>query len=83
MALEKQEVLDQIIVQERGTIEWRIATRIVDDGVFLSESYWRSTLTPGQDLSNIPDTVKNICDVVWTPQVIADWETYVSQLENV
>ena len=83
MALEKQEVLDQINVKERGTIEWRIATRIVDDGVFLSESYWRSVLTPGQDLSNIPDAVKNICDVVWTPQVIADWETYVSQLENV
>jgi len=83
MALEKQEVIDQINVKERGTVEWRIATRIVDDGVFLSESYWRSVLTPGQDLSNIPDAVKNICDVVWTPQVIADWETYVSQLENV
>lgn len=76
MALEKQEVVDLINVQERGTVEWRIATRIVDDGVFLSESYWRSTLQPGEDLSGIPDVVKNICEAVWTPQVIADWNTF-------
>jgi hypothetical protein len=74
MALEKQEVIDLISVKEHGLIEWRVATRIVDDGVFLSQSYWRSTLSPGQDLSNIPDAVKDICEVVWTPQVIADWE---------
>jgi DNA-binding transcriptional LysR family regulator len=70
--------VDQITVTENGIVLYREATRIMEDGNELSKTYHRSSLTPGQDLTGVPDSVVAIANVAWTPEVIA---AYQAQLE--
>ena len=74
MAIEKQTVVDQITVTENGTVLYREATRIIEDGNLLTQTYHRTSLTPGQDLTGQPDKVVAIAQVAWTPEVVAAYE---------
>ena len=74
MAITKQIVVDQITVTENGIILYREATRIMEDGVQLSQTFHRSSLTPAQDLTGIPANVVAICNVAWTAEVIAAYQ---------
>ena len=74
MSLTKTTVVDQITVQENGYIFYREATRIMEDGNEISKTYHRSSLTPAQDLTGIPDNVVAICNTVWTAEVIAAYQ---------
>ena len=74
MSLTKQTVVDQITVTENGIVLYREATRIMEDGVQLSQTYHRSSLTPAQDLTGVPANVVAICNVAWTPEVIAAYK---------
>ena len=66
----KQVVIDQIEVTEHGIIQVRIATRIMEDGVQLSQAYHRHCLSPGDDLSGQDEKVSAIAKAVWTKDVI-------------
>jgi hypothetical protein len=74
MALTKQTVVDQITVTKNGIILYREATRIMEDEVQLSQTYHRTSLTPGQDITDQPANVQAICNAAWTPAVIAAYE---------
>jgi hypothetical protein len=74
MALTKEQKIDQITVTENGTVLYREATRIMEDGKQLSQTYHRSSLTPAQDLTDIPANVVAICNVAWTDEVIAAYQ---------
>jgi len=74
MAITKQTVVDQVTVTENGTILYREATRIIEDGVQLTQTYHRTSLTPGQDLTGQPANVVAIAQAAWTPQVIAAYQ---------
>jgi hypothetical protein len=74
MSLTKETVVDQITVTENGIVLYREATRIMEDGNELSKTYHRTSLTPGQDLTDQPSNVVAICNVAWTPEVIAAYE---------
>jgi DNA-binding transcriptional LysR family regulator len=78
MALTKQTVVDQITVTENGTVLYREATRIMEDGNQLSQNYHRTSLTPGQDLTGQPANVTAICNVAWTPEVIAAYQAQLA-----
>lgn len=78
MALTKETVVDQITVTENGTVLYREATRIMEDGKQLSQTYHRTSLTPGQDLTGQPTNVVAICNAAWTPAVIAAYEAQVA-----
>jgi len=78
MALTKETVVDQITVTENGIVLYREATRIMEDGNQISQTYHRTSLTPAQDLTGQPANVVAICNVAWTPEVIA---AYVAQQE--
>jgi len=69
MSLTKTTVVDQITVTEYGVVLYREATRIMEDGNELSKTYHRSSLTPEQDLTGVPDSVKAICNTAWTDEV--------------
>ena len=71
MAITKETAVDQITVTENGTILYREATRIIEDGTELTKTYHRNSLTPAQDLTGVPDKVVAICNTAWTPEVIA------------
>ena len=70
MSLTKSTVIDQITVCENGIILYREATRIMEDGNQISQTYHRSSLTPAQDLTGVPEKVVAICNVAWTQEVI-------------
>jgi hypothetical protein len=74
MALTKETVVDQITVTENGIVLYREATTIKEDGEEISKKYHRTSLTPGQDLAGQPEKVVAICQVAWTPEVIAAYE---------
>jgi hypothetical protein len=74
MPITKETVIDQITVTENGIILYREATRIIEDGNLLTQTYHRSSLIPGQDLTDIPEKVVAICNTVWTPEVIASYQ---------
>lgn len=70
MALTKETVVDQTTVSENGIVMYREATRIKEDGTLISQTYHRTSLTPGQSLNGVPDSVAKIARVVWTTDVI-------------
>ena len=74
MSLTKTKTVDQITVTENGTILYREATRIMEDGVQLSQTYHRSSLTPGQDLTGVPANVVAHCNTAWTAEVVAAYQ---------
>ena len=74
MALTKETVVDQITVTENGTVLYREATRIMEDGNELSKTYHRTSLAPEADLTGVPANVVAICNVAWTPEVIAAYK---------
>ena len=77
MALTETKVIDQITVTENGTVLYREATRILKDGDQIAQTYHRTSLTPGQDLTGQPANVTAICNAAWTPTVI---EAYQAQI---
>jgi hypothetical protein len=70
----KQTVVDQVTVTENGIVLYREATRIIEDGVELTKTYHRTSLTPGQDLTGQPEKVVAIAQAAWTPEVVAAYE---------
>jgi archaellum component FlaF (FlaF/FlaG flagellin family) len=77
MALTKETVVDQITVTENGTVLYRQAIRIMEDGKQLSQTYHRTSLIPGQDLTGQPANVAAICNLTWTEAVIAAYQAQV------
>ena len=74
MSLTKTTTVDQITISENGIILYREATRIMEDGVQLSQTYHRSSLTPGQDLTGVPANVVAHCNTAWTADVVAAYQ---------
>jgi len=81
MSLTKTTTVDQIVVQENGTVLYREATRIMEDGNQISQTYHRSSLTPAQDLTGVPANVVAICNTAWTAEVIAAYQAAVVAAE--
>ena len=71
MALTKEVAVDQITVTENGIVLVRETTTIKEDGVEISKKYHRNSFAPASDVSGQPDNVQAICNVAWTPKVVA------------
>ena len=70
MALTKEAVVDKVEVTESGHVQVRTATRIVEDGNVISQSYHRHVVAPGDDYSAEEAKVQAICAAVHTQEVI-------------
>ena len=77
MALEKQTVVDKIEVLENNCVQVRTATRIMEDGVQLSQSYHRHVVAPGDDYSGEDARVQAICAATHTAEVIAAYQAAI------
>jgi len=82
MAITKEKIIDQITVVEDGTVLYREATKIIEDGVILTKTYHRTSLEPGVDLSDQPANVVAICQVSWTPEVIAAYQEKMAKINQ-
>ena len=74
MALTKEIAVDQITVTENGVVLVREATRIMEDDKELSKTYHRTSFPPASDVSAQPQNVQDICNVVWTTQIISAYK---------
>ena len=72
--LTKISVVDKTEVLENGCVQVRTATRIMEDGQVLSQSFHRHVVAPGQDYSGEDAKVQAICAAVHTPECIAAYE---------
>ena len=78
MALTKEIVVDKIEVLEKGQVQVRTATRVLVDGVQLSQAYSRHILVPctkasgsweDTDISGEDAEVQAIANAKWTSEV--------------
>ena len=78
MALTKETIVDKIEVLEMGEVQVRTATRILEDGVQLSQSYHRHVVEPSTkvsgswadtDISGEDARVQAIATATWTSAV--------------
>ena len=74
MSLTKTTNVDQITVTENGTILYREATSFLENGVAITKTFHRNSLTPGQDLTGVPANVVAHCNTAWTADVVAAYE---------
>ena len=87
MALTESTENDKIEVVNRWNIQVRKATIIKKDGVELTRSFHRHTLTPGSldasdnliatDISGEDADVQAICNAAWTAQVKTDYTAFL------
>ena len=81
MALTKETIVDKIEVLEKGQVQVRTATRVLEDGVALSSSFHRHVLAPGDDLSEQDAKVSAIATATWTPEVVTAYEAMIAAQE--
>ena len=93
MALSKVTVIDKIEVLEKGNVQVRTATRVLEDGVELSSSFHRHVVEPqvrsgyekdvsagtwaATDVTGEDARVAAICTASWTAEVIAAYKASV------
>ena len=72
---------DTITILSTGVFEHLRKTRVYEDGELLGERNHRTTYTPDMDPTTLPNKIAKIANVVWTAQVIADWNANALQAE--
>ena len=87
MALTETSENDKIEVVNKWNIQVRKATIIKKDGVELTRTFHRHTLTPGEldasdnlvatNISGEDADVQAICNAAWTTQVKTDYTAYL------
>jgi len=93
MALSKIAVVDKIEVLEKGQVQVRTATRVLEDGVELSSSFHRHVVEPqvrsgyekdvsagtwaATDVTGEDARVQAICTASWTASVIAAYKAQI------
>jgi len=71
MTIEKIQSVDLIEIIESGCVQVRTATRIVEDGQIISQSFHRHVVAPGVDYSGEDARVQAICAATHTPTVVS------------
>jgi archaellum component FlaF (FlaF/FlaG flagellin family) len=69
MALTKEVVADKIEVvatEDGSVVQVRTATKVLEDGAVISQSYHRHVIQSGDDWSSEPSNVQAICNAVFS-----------------
>ena len=86
MALSKTTVVDKVEVLEKGQVQVRTATRVMEDGVELSSSFHRHVVVPSvktgdtwgdTDISGEDARVQAIATATWTSAVKTAYQEMV------
>ena len=86
MALSKVTVVDKIEVLEKGSVQVRTATRVLEDNVVLSSSFHRHVVEPSTkasgswadtDISGEDARVQAIATATWTSSVKTAYQEMV------
>jgi hypothetical protein len=79
MALTENISIDQIEIVGNWNIQVRQATIITKNGEQVARSFHRWVLNPDSDISGQEQKVQDICNVAWTPEVKAAFETFKAE----
>ena len=60
------------------TLQVRLSDQIVDGEVVKASTFRRYCLAPGSDLTGQPEQVVTVATAMWTPEVIAAYQTQVA-----
>ena len=89
MALTKETVVDKIEVLEKGQVQVRTVTRVLEDGVQLSSSFHRHVVVPSvktedtwgdTDISGEDARVQAIATATWTDSVKTAYQAMIDAL---
>jgi len=85
MALTKETVVDKIeIVGDYKHVQVRTATRVLEDGVVLSQSFHRHVVAPNANISGETQEVQDVCNAVHTQAVKDAYAAHLAaQQENI
>ena len=78
MSITKQNIVDKIEVIENGCVQVRTATRIIEDGATVSQTFHRHVVAPGDDYSTEDARVRAICAATHTPEVIEAYKAAIA-----
>ena len=65
MALTERKVVDLIEVLETGHLQVREANLVEKDGVVIAKTFHRYVISPGDDVSDKEQRIKDIAAAVW------------------
>tara|TARA_B100000902_G_scaffold251280_1_gene237774 strand:- start:939 stop:1220 length:282 start_codon:yes stop_codon:yes gene_type:complete len=92
MALSERQENDSIEVSSRWHVNVRKATIIEKDGVEISRTFHRHSISPGylDESDNLIDTdisgedadVQAICNAAWTTQVKSDFKAFLISIKS-
>jgi hypothetical protein len=80
--LDKQTFVDSINALSNGCIEVRTVTVILDDNNFVSKSFHRHVVVPGQIYNNEDTRVQAVCSALHTPEVISAYADSLLNINN-
>lgn len=73
MALTERQEFGSITIRANGVLEVRSDRVILDDGVELVRSLNRTLYTPNMDPATLPNKVRQVAQLVWTPAIVSAW----------
>jgi acyl-CoA hydrolase len=72
--IEEIQQIDKIeIIGEFKHIQYRIANIVIKDGVEIARTNSRKIISPGQDYSNEPEEIKQLCSFLHTEELITSY----------
>jgi hypothetical protein len=74
MALTETKIIDKIEIVQHGIVQVREATHIMRDDEEIAKTYRRWSFAPGSDVNGMPANVVAVCNLTWTPEVIAAYQ---------
>ena len=79
MALIEKKIIDLIEVLSSGHIQIREANIIEKNGIILAKTFHRYVLSPGDDISDKEQKIKDIARAVWTSEVLDNFRNSQNQ----
>jgi hypothetical protein len=79
MSLAQTTNIEKIEVVANGVVQVKEVTVITNNGQEVARTAHRYSLVPGQDIANQPANVQAICTAAWTPQIVSDYQSLVTQ----
>lgn len=76
----EQQIVDLIEVSLDNSVRIRFCKKVLKNNEEISVTYHRQSLLPGQDVSQFDDRVKNVCNSLWTSDVINEFQASSEKL---
>lgn len=79
MSYTEEKSVASINVTSVNSIEVLEVTTVFKDGQEITKTNMRYAFMPGDDISEMDDKVKSIASIVWTSEVVAEWNSRKAQ----